>query len=463
MEMDILTALKAVPTFEGIADQHLQWLMDKGELISLKAGDHLFKKGEPADYMHIVLEGSIQLRFPQGKQFRDMGMLEKGDITGILPYSRMKEIGGYGVANSKSIVFSLHKKHFKEMESQSHEMVQALVSVMTSRTRDYTRQQQQNDKMMALGKLSAGLAHELNNPASAIIRSSVALKKHLHNTPERFKQIISIRLAPEQVDEVNDILFSKIKQEAAPQLSMLERNSQEDEIAEWLEDQGMEDGYDMAETFVSYGLTINDLEEIEEITKGEYLPPVLAWIQNVMTTERLVSEIEQASIRISDLVQSVKSYSHMDRAVDKELIQLHSGIDSTLTMLGHKLKQKNIQVIKEYDDTLPKVKAFVSELNQVWTNLIDNAIDAMDKEGILSISSRSIGEQVEVAIKDNGSGIPPDLLDHIFEPFFTTKAVGQGTGLGLDIVKKILDQHQANITVDSKPGATVFRITFPLT
>ncbi|WPP52588.1 ATP-binding protein [Catalinimonas niigatensis] len=458
---DILGALKAVPIFEGIEEQPLQWMMDQGDLISLEPGDYLFKKGEPAEYMYIVLEGSIQLKFPQGNQSRDLGLLEKGDVTGILPYSRMKEVGGFGITASNAQVFRLHKKHFMELEVQSHEIVQALVSEMTTRTRDYTRQQQQNDKMMALGKLSAGLAHELNNPASAIIRSSAALKQHLHSTPKSFKQIISIRLSPEQVDEVNDILFSRISQQEPVQLSMMERNNQEDEIAEWLEDQGVENAYDIAETFVSFGLSIADMEEIEEITKGEFLPPVLGWIQNVLTTERLVTEIEQASIRISDLVQSVKTYSHMDRAVDKELINLHTGIDSTLTMLSHKLKQKNIEVIKEYDENLPKIKAFVSELNQVWTNLIDNAIDAMDKDGKLTVSSRKIGDCVEVCIKDTGSGIPPEMLDHIFEPFFTTKSVGQGTGLGLDIARKILDQHQASVKVDSKPGATVFKISFP--
>ncbi|MDF9795247.1 signal transduction histidine kinase [Catalinimonas alkaloidigena] len=462
MKMDLLSALREIPNFEGIEDQHLQWLADKGELIFLSPGDYLFKKGEPAEHMYIMLEGIIQLKIPQGSQLRDVSLLEKGDITGILPYSRMKEAGGYGVATTKTTIFSLHKTHFQEMETESHAMVQALVSVMTSRTRDYTRRQQQNDKMMALGKLSAGLAHELNNPASAIIRCSAALKSHLHNTPESFKQIISVRLTPDQVDEVNDILFAKINQHEFPELSMLERNNQEDEIAEWLEDQGFEDAYDIAETFVSFGLTIADVEEVGEITKGEYLPQVLGWIQNVLNTERLVAEIEQASSRISALVQSVKTYSHMDRAQDKEFVNLHTGIDSTLTMLSHKLKQKNIEVIKKYEDDLPRVKAFVSELNQVWTNIIDNAIDAMEQKGRLTIRSRSIGERTEVTIQDNGSGIPPDLLSHIFDPFFTTKSIGQGTGLGLDIVKKILDQHQADIDVKSKPGATVFKVSFPV-
>lgn len=462
MEIDLLAALHKVPTFEGIEEQHLKWLADKGELVSLEQGDYLFRKGEAADHMYILLEGSVQLKVSQGSQFRDLSLLEKGDITGILPYSRMKEAGGFGIATSKTTIFSLHKKYFQEMENQSHEMVQALVSVMTSRARDYTRQQQQNDKMMALGKLSAGLAHELNNPASAIIRCSAALKKHLHNTPDSFKQIISVRLSPAQVDEVNDILFAKINRQELPELSMLDRNSQEDEIAEWLEDQGFEDAYDIAETFVSFGLTIADVEEVGEITKGEYLPQVLGWIQNVLNTERLVNEIEQASTRISDLVQSVKTYSHMDRAVDKEFIHVHTGIDSTLTMLSHKLKQKNIEVIKNYEEDLPKIKAFVSELNQVWTNLIDNAIDAMEQHGKLTIGTRSIGERVEVSIQDDGSGIPPELVNHIFDPFFTTKSVGQGTGLGLDIVKKILDQHQAHIDVDSKPGFTIFKVSFPV-
>lgn len=256
MPSSTLDALRSVPTFQDLPEEHLQWLIDHAEVINLKAGDQLFKKGDPASQMYVILTGAIHLKAPQGKQFRDVATMEQGAVTGLLPYSRMKEFGGYGVATKPTQVLSLHKDHFEEMEKVSHEMVQALVSVMTSRTRDFTWQQQQNEKMMSLGKLSAGLAHELNNPASAIVRSSAILKKHLHTTPESFKQVIAIRLQPEEVDTVNDILFSKLESKEAPRLTMMEKTNREDEIAEWLEDHGIEDGYETAETFVAFGMTL---------------------------------------------------------------------------------------------------------------------------------------------------------------------------------------------------------------
>ena len=459
---NILKILKSVPAFDQIDDTHLQWIIKKGEVKKLESEEYLFKKGDSVDNMHIVLDGSLQLKTAQGSQIRDLYLLAPGDITGILPYSRMQEAGGYGMATEATHIFSLHKKHFKEMEQRSHDMVKALVAVMTTRARDFTRRRQQDDKMMALGKLSAGLAHELNNPASAIIRSSSALKKHLRHTPENFKQIISVRLPPDQVDTINDILFTRIGHQSQQRLSVMERSQQEDDIAEWLEDAGLEDGFDIAETMVDFGFSVSDLEEVNDAVNGQYLDVVVRWLDNVLTTERMVNEIEQASTRISELVQSVKTYSHMDRASDKEAVDLHAGIDSTLTMLTHKIKEKNIQVNKSYADDLKKVNGFVSELNQVWTNLIDNAIDAMGEGGTLSISTDNKGDCVQVQVVDDGSGIPPDMQSHIFDPFFTTKAVGKGTGLGLDIVKKIMDQHEAHIVVESKPGRTMFCMQLPV-
>lgn len=457
---EILEVLQEVHAFRQIDPTHLQWMVDQGELTELKPGDYLFRKGDPVESMHIVIRGSIQIKMLQGKQLKDMQLLEKGDITGTLPYSRMREATGFGIAMAPTFIYSLHKDYFQEMEKRSHEMVQALVAVMTNRARDFTRRQQQDDKMMALGKLSAGLAHELNNPASAIIRSAAALKKHLGSTPDNFKQMALVQLSSEQVDEINALLLDRISHPPEQSLSVLERSQQEDEIAEWMEELGIEDGYDMAETLVDFGFDISDLEEISEITQEQFLVPVISWLHNMLSTERLVSEIEQASTRISDLVQSVKTYSHMDRGQEKEMVDLPQGIDSTLTMLSHKLKEKNIQVHKDYDPQAGKIKGFVSELNQVWTNLIDNAIDAMEPQGNLTISTQPMNDKVLVSLRDDGSGIPPEMQHHIFDPFFSTKEVGKGTGLGLDIVKKILNQHQAEISVESKPGETVFKVLF---
>ena len=454
--------LRRIPTLNDLDEAALQWLIDRSECRIFHEDDYMFRKGDPIDYMHIILKGRLRIKVMQGKQLREISAMESGTITGMLPYSRMKEATGFGIASQETHVLSLHKKYFVEMEQVSRDMVQALVGVMTTRARDFTRLQQQNEKMMALGKLSAGLAHELNNPAAAIVRSSDILRQHLHHTPDNFKKVILIRLEPEQVDSVNDILFSKINN-PPPSISMMDRNNREDEIAEWLEDRGWDDGYEAAENFVEFGMTLDDLEEMEEIIEGKHTEPVFNWLNNVLTTERLVKEIEEASQRISTLIQSVKTYTHMDRSTEKAHANIHEGLNSTLTMLNHKLKKKNIQVNKEYNEDLPEIPIYVSEINQVWTNLIDNAIDAMEDKGTLTIRTQANSQQLRIDIIDNGSGIPPDIQSSIFDPFFTTKAVGQGSGLGLDIVQKIVEQHNGTIKVESEPGNTQFTICFPIT
>ena len=463
MKQPTVTSLQTIESFQEVPADALQWLIDRSEIITLEPGDHLFKPGQAIDYLYVILEGKLQLNIQQGKQLRDAGLLEKGTITGMLPYSRMQAASGFGLAVEPTRILALHQDYFIEMEQVSRDMVKALVAVMTNRTRDFIRQQQRNEKMMALGKLSAGLAHELNNPAAAIIRSSQALKSHLSTTPENFKQVILMRLVPEQVDAVNEIIFSKINQKEPEKLTMMERNGREDEMADWMEDQGVEDGYEIAENFAEFGLTIDDVEQIGDILEGQHVPPVFNWLNNVLITERLVDDIQHASTRISDLVTSVKSYTHMDRSPDRVAADIHEGINSTLTMLNHKLKEKNIRVEKNFQQDLPPIPLFVSEMNQVWTNLIDNAVDAMASDGTLTLTTHTEGDHLRVDVEDTGSGVPPDLQASIFDPFFTTKSVGEGTGLGLDIAKKIIEQHHGTIGLDSEPGHTRFTLCFPLT
>ncbi|MEM6830542.1 MAG: HAMP domain-containing sensor histidine kinase [Bacteroidota bacterium] len=334
---------------------------------------------------------------------------------------------------------------------------------MSARIRKFTKVEQQNDKMMALGKLSAGLSHELNNPSAAVVRSARALKKHLGLLPDKFKRVIKIRMDDAQVDAVNDLLFSKIS--SSQTLSLMEKTELEEEVAEWLEDIGIEDGYELAENFVDFQLTTEDLEAIKTMVSDEDLPPVLEWVNQLFTTEKLVHEIEDASQRINDLVSSVKSYTHMDQAPERIPANIHTGIDNTITMLNHKINRANIKIDKQYEENLPLPKIFVSEMNQVWTNLIDNAIDAMkDTSGDhkLEVITRSEGEFVKTSIVDNGTGIPEEVIESIFDPFFTTKKIGEGTGLGLDVVQQIIKQHNGTIDVKSKPGRTEFKICIPL-
>jgi len=463
MSVDILTKLKSIPTFDGVPESQLNWLIERSTCKTYSVGDYLFKKGDPMDNMYIILQGQFIIKIEQKNQFRTVGTFDENTITGTLPYSRAVTATGYAEANRDGKVLCLEKKYFKEMINEHEELTTALVHFMSSRIREFTKLQQQNDKMMALGKLSAGLAHELNNPSAAVVRSARTLQKHLSLLPENFKKVIKIKATDEQVDVVNDILFSKVEK-GVQELSLMEKADKEDQLAEWLEDHGAPDGYDLVDNFIDFNFSLEDFEKLASSLRPEDLLPVINWLNQVLTTEKLVTEIQDASQRINDLVASVKGYTHMDQAPEKKATDIHNGINNTLTMLQHKLRKGKIDVVKNYDTNLRQPQVFVSELNQVWTNLIDNAIDAMahvDRRE-LQIETKNDGEFVNINIIDSGEGIPEEIMDQIFDPFFTTKAVGEGTGLGLDVVQQIINQHNGSIKINSKPGETTFKICLPI-
>lgn len=462
--MNLLAELAKVPLFKDLPPQDLQWLADHGALTTAEEGDQVFKKGSSIDSLRILLQGKVNLYIEQAGQLRSLGAFEKGDITGLLPYSRLRTAVGAAIAAEKSIIYELHKDNFPEMIREHHELTAVLVHSMTDRVRDFTKQQQQNDKMMALGKLSAGLAHELNNPSAAVVRSARELKKHLSNLPEKFKSVIKIKTTDEVVDQVNELVFNRIAEYGKVSLSLMEKSEKEDEMAEWLEAHAIKNSYELAETFVEFGLTIPSLENLKTILRDEDLSAVINWINQVLNTERLVNEIEEASRRINDLVTSVKSYTHMDQAVERKRVDIHLGIRNTVKMLNHKLKKSNLELIERFDDNLPEVNIYVSEMNQVWTNLIDNAIDAMEGQqgSKLELVTKRDGAFVNVSIIDNGPGVPDDIKDKIFDPFYTTKPIGKGTGLGLDVVQQIVNQHKGKIYLHSQPGHTEFRVCMPI-
>ena len=460
---NLLQAFQLSDTLKELDKTQLQFLIDRGEVISFKKGDFLFEKDKPADYLIYVISGRFRIYLIQNNQKREVATLEPGNITGVLPYSRMTHASGYAQALEPSTILQLHKEHFREMSVDYHPLAEALVHHMATRIRDFTKMRMQDEKLMSLGKLSAGLAHELNNPASAMVRSSEALSKHLKLLPDGFKRVMKSNLDPDVVDEVNDWLFELLKEESK-QLSLMDRNKKEDELIDYLEDLQLENAFELAEELVEYGIEIEKVKELKEkIGNGDF-ETVLTWVANNINTERMVEEINTSAQRIAELIGSIKEYSHMDRSKDRQGVDVNHGIQSTLTMLKHKIKKSNIQVEAELSDTLPQVTGFPGELNQVWTNLIDNAIDAMSENGgTLSLKTEWCEPLVAIEIGDTGSGIPEEIQGQIFDPFFTTKEVGKGTGLGLDIVSRIISQHRASIDLNSKPGKTTFRILLPAT
>lgn len=461
---DLLEELSRVPEFKNLPKNQLEWLVEKGSVVAFNDGESVFRPGDLIEHMRILLKGEVHYYAEQGGNLRHLGAVEQFEITGLLPFSRLKSASITGVVKGDALVYSLHGDHFPELIRDHYELLEVLVHVMTDRVRDFTRQQQQDDKMMALGKLSAGLAHELNNPSAAVVRSAHELKRHLSNAPESFKRVIKVQAADETVDRVKQMLFEWISTGQQLTLSLMQRTSLEDDITDWLDENEVKGNDDMLEVFAEFGIRPSALDELKSILRPEDLTPIIQWIYQLLTTERLVGEIEEAAKRINTLVCSVKGYTHMDQNPEKELSDIHVGIRNTITMLNHKIKKNNIVVTENYQPDLPQVMIYVSPLNQVWTNLIDNAVDAMEGRpgSKLEIKTERKNESVLISIIDNGPGIPREIVDKIFDPFFTTKPIGKGTGLGLEVVRQIVVQHHGRIDVNSVAGKTSFVVCLPL-
>ncbi|RZS91934.1 ATP-binding protein [Aquimarina brevivitae] len=460
--MEVATdQLQSISAFASVPIAQLQWFITNAKLAKKKKGDFLFKKGDAIEDLILILQGKIEIKIEQNGHYKTIDILENQDISGVLPFSRLSSALGFGEVIEDTKALMLHKSYFKEMIAEHYELTEVFVHHMTTRVREFTKSNVQAEKMMALGKLSAGLAHELNNPASAMLRSAKALKQHLSHVPEKFKKIISIQASEDTINTINDILFANINNKPENNMKLMERNEKEDELEEWLEDHGVDNAYELTETLLDFCMDIDKMEEIYNAGNTAHFPQTIEWIENVLTTEKMVGEIEEASNRITALIQSIKSYTHMDRAPEKTKEDVHKGIKSTLTMLNHKLKQKNITVVENFEEDLPAVEIFVSEINQVWTNLIDNAIDAMAKNGTLEIKTAKENSHIMIQIIDDGPGIAEENISKIFDPFFTTKAIGEGTGMGLEVVHRIIKQHQGTINVTSEPGETIFTICLP--
>jgi len=416
--------------------------------------------GEPADYMFVVVAGAIDGYEEHGGQWLVVATTKRGHVTGMLPFSRMTRYPRYTVAVEPTRVLVIHKRDFQEMLSVSLEVGQRLVAVMSDRVRGDVRLEQQREKMMALGKLSAGLAHELNNPAAAVGRSAATLTEHLAKLPGCVTGLMGQHLDESAIDAIRE-LPAGVRARASAALSPLERADKEEALADWLDDHGVADGWDIAGTFADAGMGVEDLSSLSDKVPADALGDALVWINCGLTAEKVVAEIASAAERISSLITSVKTYSHMDRSSEHRPTNVRDGLDNTLEMLAHKLGKKGIRLERNYQEDLPVIPAHAGELNQVWTNLIDNAIDAMHEGGTLTIEACEGETGIVVRVIDDGHGIPEDLGQHIFDPFFTTKEVGEGTGLGLDIASRIIRTHRGHIDVDSKPGRTEMSVHLP--
>jgi signal transduction histidine kinase len=335
-----------------------------------------------------------------------------------------------------------------------------VLRIATERTIGFAAIIKQQEKMAALGKLAAGLAHELNNPAAAASRATQMLHEGLADLQRQTMRLCEVGLDQKQLDALQTFQQQAAERAAtAPALSPLEQSDREDEMGDWLEIHQVGQPWEVAASMVNARLTPDDLAALTATMPPDSADISLTWLCQSLTTAMLLDEIEQSVGRMSDLVGAIKQYTYMDQAPLQD-VDLHQGLDNTLKMLHHKLRK--ISLIREYDPTLPQILAHGGELNQVWTNLIDNAIDALNGEGQIKIITRAENQFAMVEITDNGPGIPPEIQPRLFEPFFTTKSVGTGTGLGLDITYRIIQQHNGTIELQSQPGQTRFIIRLPI-
>src|SRR6266699_2239986 len=447
-----------VPAFADLPEEQIAWFLSQSQETHVKAGETYVRQGDPADWMFVILEGQFQWRGEFGGETVVLSG-KPGDVTGVLPFSRMKQFTVSGRAMTDGRVLKFPTSLFSELVQKMPELTTRLVGLMSDRIRETTRFEQQRDRLASLGKLSAGLAHELNNPASAAKRATSQLRDILKKIRDASLELGRRDLTSVQKSEIERLEASFTQQDAVPP-DALTTSDLEDQIDSLLRSHGQNDLWQLAADLARRNIKPEVLESLFANLDGDTARAALVRIAASAEVASLLHEIESSTSRISDLVGAIKEYTYMDQAPVQN-VDIVKSLETTLTILNHKLKQ-GVVVQRDYLPVPLLVNSFGSELSQVWTNMIDNAIDAMHGRGELRVRTYRDDGCAVVEIGDNGPGISQDVQPHIFEPFFTTKAVGEGTGLGLDTVQRIVKKHRGSIQVSSKPGDTRFQVWLPL-
>jgi len=450
--------LRSVPAFADLPDDQLDWFLSQSQELNLKADDTYVRQGDPAEWLFVILEGQYQWRGEFGGE-PVVFSGKAGDVTGMLPFSRMTHFLVTGRTLTDGRLLRFPASRFPDLVQKMPELTKRLVGLMSDRIRETTRREQQRDRLASLGKLSAGLAHELNNPASAAKRAASQLRDILKKIKNASLELGRRDLTPTQKAEIERLETSFTQPDVVPP-DALTISDLEDQIDSLLRSHGQNDLWQLAAELAKRNIQPEVVESLFAKLDPETARAALVRIAASVEIASLVHEIESSTSRISDLVGAIKEYTHMDQAPVQNVDVIKS-LETTLTILHHKLKQ-GVTVQRDYQRVPLLVNSFGSELNQVWTNIIDNAIDAMRGKGELLVRTYRQDDCVVVEIRDNGPGIPAEVQPHIFEPFFTTKGVGEGTGLGLDTVQRIVKRHRGSIQVNSKPGDTRFQIWLPV-
>jgi signal transduction histidine kinase len=454
--------LRDIPLFDSLTDEQLGFLAAEGEVRPFHAGEVLWREGEPAVLWWVLLEGSITLLRHVGSEETVMGGLTSpGHWAG--GFAAWDELGSYlatGRADGDGRVFTLEADALGALAGEWFAFGVHFIRGYVGTVRRVETHARQREALVALGTLAAGLAHELNNPASAATRAVDSLAATSARMYAALSRLAAQQMSPEQFAGL-DALRQELQSRTPPSDSFAE-SELEDDLSLWLADHDVAEEWLLAPPLAAAGADVEWCERVADVVPGALLSPGVDWVASAQSMDGLLAEVKESTGRVSGLVARVRSYTQLDRA-SQQSTDIPEGLDSTLVMLGHKLG-RGVVVEREYGPDVPRITAMPAELNQVWTNLIDNAVDAMGGQGTLRVRTRldDLG-WVVVEVEDTGPGMSPETAKHVFEPFYTTKPVGQGTGLGLDISRRIIaDHHHGEISVDSAPGRTVMRVRLPV-
>ncbi len=444
----------------GMPPEELAWVAAHGYVRRFEIGDILARNGAPIEGFHVLFSGYFVIYVDRGEGRHKVLEWRAGDVSGQLPYSRMKVSPGDVVIEEPSEILTVPREDLPELIRACPELTAALVHVMLDRARSFTSSDLHDEKMKSLGRLAAGLAHELNNPASAVVRTAKSLAEGLAEAEEAWRALGAARLTPPQRAAVDAVRDACLATPASGAHSPLEHADRVDSVADWLQARGADAV--LAGPLAETAVTLPALDRLAEALGGEVLDKALRWVAYGCAARSLAQEIVTAGTRIYELVAAVKGFTQVDRETTMQPVDVGQGLADTLTVLRAKVKAKSAAVTVVVAPGLPPAMAHGGELNQVWLNLIDNALDAVASGGRVDVSAAREGGKLVVRITDDGPGIPAAVLPRVFDPFYTTKPVGQGTGLGLDIVRRLVNRHNGQIDVESRPRRTVFTVSLPL-